>query len=79
MEPMWPFKYLVLVLVVVALAGHGQVRASIGVAMIVGVVETGGRYLYPQFGSFFIYLLLIGLMVWRKDGLFVRRKKVRLA
>jgi branched-chain amino acid transport system permease protein len=53
-EPMWPFKYLVLVLVVVALAGHGQVRASVAVALIVGVVETAGRYLFPQFGSFFI-------------------------
>lgn len=72
MEPLWPFKYLVLVLVVVALAGHGQVRASIAVAMIVGIVETGGRYLFPQFGGFFIYVLLIGLMVWRKDGLLTR-------
>jgi branched-chain amino acid transport system permease protein len=76
MEPMWPFKYLVLVLVVVALSGHGQVRASVVVAMIVGIVETGGRYLFPQFGAFFIYLLLIGLMVWRRDGLLVRRRAV---
>ena len=74
MEPLWPFKYLVLVLVVVALAGHGQIRASIAVAMLVGVVETGGRYLFPQYGSLFIYLLLIGLMVWRPDGLLVRRR-----
>ena len=68
-EPMWPFKYLVLVLVVVALAGHGQVRASVVVALLVGVVETAGRYLFPQFGSFFIYVLLIALMVLRPHGL----------
>ena len=74
MEPLWPFKYLVLVLVIVALAGHGQIRASIAVAMLVGVVETGGRYLFPQYGSFFIYLLLIGLMVWRPHGLLMRRR-----
>lgn len=73
-EPMWPFKYLVLVLVIVALAGHGQVTASVAVAVIVGLVETGGRYLFPQFGGFFIYLLLIMLMVWRPDGLLARRK-----
>ena len=60
MEPMWPMKYLVLMLVIVALAGHGQVTASVAVAIIVGVVETAGRYLFPQFGAFFIYLLLIG-------------------
>ncbi len=73
-EPMWPLKYLVLVLVIVALAGHGQVTASVAVAVLVGLVETAGRYLFPQFGAFFIYLLLIGLMVWRPDGLLVRRK-----
>ena len=72
-EPMWPFKYLVLVLVIVALAGHGQVRASIVVALIVGIVETAGRYLLPQFGAFFIYVLLIALMVLRPHGLLVPR------
>lgn len=79
MEPMWPMRYLVLVLVVVALSGHSQVRASVGVAMLVGVVETAGRYMFPQFGAFFIYLLIIGLMVWRQDGLFVRSKRVKAA
>lgn len=76
MEPMWPMKYLVLMLVIVSLAGHGQVTASVAVAIIVGVVETAGRYLFPQFGAFFIYLLLIGLMVWRPNGLLVRRQTV---
>jgi len=73
-EPMWPLKYLVLVLVIVALAGHGQVTASVAVAVIVGVVETAGRYLFPQSGGFLIYLLLIVLMVWRPDGLLARRR-----
>lgn len=79
MEPMWPLKYLVLVLVIVALSGPGQIRASVGVAMIVGIVETAGRYLFPEAGAFFIYLLLIVLMVWRQDGLFVRRRTTRIA
>lgn len=73
-EPMWPFKYLVLVLVIVALAGHGQVTASVAVAVLLGIVETAGRYLYPQSGGFLIYLLLIPLMIWRPDGLLARRR-----
>ncbi len=76
MEPMWPFKYLVLVLVVVALTGHGQIRAAVVVSIIVGIVEAGGRYLFPQFGGFFMYLLLIVLMIWRRDGLLARRKTI---
>jgi len=74
MEPMWPLKYLVLVLVIVALAGHGQITASVAVAVIVGLVETAGRYLFPQAGAFLIYLLLIALMVWRPDGLLARAR-----
>ena len=72
-EPLWPFKYLVLVLVIVALSGQGQVRASVVVALLVGLVETAGRYLLPEAGGFAIYLLLIALMVWRPDGLLTRR------
>jgi len=74
LEPMWPFKYLILILVIVALSGSGNIRASVGVAMIVGIVETAGRYFFPQFAAFFIYLLLIALMIWRRDGLFARRR-----
>lgn len=79
MEPMWPLKYLVLVLVIVALAGQGRIRASVGVAVIVGLVETAGRYLFPEMGAFLVYLLLITLMVWRRNGLFVRRQTTRIA
>lgn len=70
-EPLWPLKYLVLILVIVALAGHGQIVASVAVALVVGIVETAGRYLFPQFGAFFIYLVLIVLMVLRPNGLLV--------
>lgn len=73
-EPMWPLKYLVLVLVIVALSGHGQVRASVVVALLVGVVETASRYLLPQAGAFALYVLMIALMVWRPDGLLSRRR-----
>ena len=73
-EPMWPLKYLVLVLVIVSLAGHGQVTASVAVALIVGVVDTAGRYLLPQSGGFLIYLLLIALMVLRPHGLLARAR-----
>ncbi len=76
MEPTWPFKYLVLVLVVVALAGQGQIRAAVVVSLIVGLVEAGGRYAFPQFGGFFVYLVLIALMVWRRDGLLAPRRSI---
>jgi branched-chain amino acid transport system permease protein len=70
LEPYYPMKYLMLVLVVVALSGYGNIRASLGVAIIVGLIDTAGRLLVPALGGFAIYLLLILLTVWRPDGLF---------
>jgi branched-chain amino acid transport system permease protein len=72
-EPFYPLKYLVLVLIVVALSGAGNVRAALGAAIFVGVVDTAGRFLLPDFGGFVIYVLLISLVVWRGEGLFVRQ------
>ena len=73
LEPMYPFKYLTLALVVFALAGGG-IKASAAVALLIGIVDTAGRYLFPAFGAFFIYVLLIALLLWRREGLFGRRK-----
>jgi branched-chain amino acid transport system permease protein len=72
-EPFYPLKYLMLVLIVVALSGAGNVRAALGAAILVGVIDTAGRFLFPEFGGFIIYVLLIALVVWRGEGLFVRR------
>lgn len=73
LEPYYPMKYLMLVLVVVALSGYGNIRASLGVAIIVGLIDTAGRFLVPAVGGFAIYVLLILLTVWRPDGLFAGR------
>jgi branched-chain amino acid transport system permease protein len=69
-EPFYPLKYLVLVLIIVALSGAGNVRAALAAAILVGVVDTAGRFLLPEVGGFVIYLLLIVLVVWRADGIF---------
>jgi branched-chain amino acid transport system permease protein len=69
-EPFYPLKYLVLVLIIVALSGAGNVRAALAAAILVGVVDTAGRFLLPEVGGFVIYLLLIVLIVWRAEGIF---------
>jgi branched-chain amino acid transport system permease protein len=70
LEPLYPFKYLALVLVVVVLTGVGNIKASAGVAVFVGVMDTACRFIFPAFGAFFIYVQLIGLVLWRDRGLF---------
>jgi branched-chain amino acid transport system permease protein len=69
LEPLYPFKYLVLVLVIVALSGFGNVKATVFVALLVGILDTAARYFLPDSGAFTIYVLLIVLIVWRPEGL----------
>jgi branched-chain amino acid transport system permease protein len=73
LEPLYPFKYLILVLVIVALSGFGSIGATVFVAIFVGVIDTAARYFLPDTGGFAIYVLLIILMVLRPDGLLARR------
>jgi branched-chain amino acid transport system permease protein len=74
LEPLYPFKYLTLMLIVVSLAGHGNLKASAGVAILVGIVDTAGRYLFPVGGAFIVYGVFVALMLWRPDGLFAGRR-----
>jgi len=73
LEPLYPFKYLVLVLVIVALSGFGNVKATVFVALFIGIFDTAARYFLPDSGAFTIYILLIVLIVWRPEGLLFRR------
>jgi branched-chain amino acid transport system permease protein len=73
LEPLYPFKYLILVLVIVALSGFGSVKATVFVAIFVGIIDTAARYFLPDTGAFTIYVLLIVLMVVRPDGLLAPR------
>ena len=73
LEPLYPFKYLVLVLVIVALSGFRQ-RQGDGVRRHLRRHRRHrGSLLSAQVGAFTIYVLLIVLIVWRPDGLLSRR------
>ena len=69
LEPMYPFKYLTIILIVVALTGFGNIKSSAWVAMLVGTVDTAARFLVPSLGAFIVYFVLIGIMMWRTHSL----------
>jgi branched-chain amino acid transport system permease protein len=74
LEPLYPFKYLTLVMIVVALSNFGDMRSAAVAAIAIGIVDTAGRYLFPAFGAFFIYAFLIGYLALRlRRGFFWRR------
>lgn len=74
LEPLYPFKHLPLFLTIVALSGFGNIKAAVVVSLVVGVVDTAGRYFVPELGAFTVFTLLVVLMLWRPHGLLVRWK-----
>lgn len=69
LEPYYGLKYLVLVLIVVAVGGLGSLRGSLYAALLLGLVDTLGRYYVPALGAFIIYLCVLGLLLLRPRGL----------
>ncbi len=73
LEPLYPFKYLTLIIIVVTLSGFGSVKSAALVSVIIGIVDTAGRYLFPTYGAFVIYVLLILYLIAGMRGSFMRR------
>jgi branched-chain amino acid transport system permease protein len=67
------FTYLVYVLIVVAVGGLGSIGGSFAAAMVLGISDMAGKYYFPQLGAFLIYLVMVGLLMWRPAGLFGKR------
>ncbi|MDX1606034.1 MAG: branched-chain amino acid ABC transporter permease [Candidatus Competibacterales bacterium] len=67
--PNFAIQYLVLFLIVVAVGGLGTVSGPFLAALLIGTVDTAGKYLWPAGGGFFIYALTVGLLLLRPHGL----------
>ncbi|MEO6744348.1 MAG: branched-chain amino acid ABC transporter permease [Caldimonas sp.] len=72
LEPYYALKYLVLVLVVVAVGGMGSLLGSLIAALSLGIVETASKYLASDWGSLFFFLAMALLLAWRPNGLLSR-------
>ncbi len=69
-EPQYAFKYLVVILFVVGLAGEGKIMECAGVAIAIGIADTAARYYAPVTGAYLVYVLAIALMLYRSRGVF---------
>lgn len=71
-DPGYAQEHLVMVLLVVAVGGLGSIRGPFFAAVLIGVADTACKYLIPEFGAFFIYVLALAVLLWRPHGLFGR-------
>ncbi len=72
LEPYYALKYLVLVLVVVAVGGMGSIGGSLAAAVLLGTVETASKYLASGWGSLPFFVAMAVLLAWRPNGLLRR-------
>jgi len=70
LEPFYALKYLVLVLMVVTIGGLGSLRGSLVAGLLLGLIDTFGRYFLPEFGGFVIYVTVLAFLLARPGGLF---------
>jgi len=63
-------QVLIICFVVVVIGGIGSVRGAFLAALLVGVVDTFGKVLFPQAAGIAVYLLMAAILLWRPEGLF---------
>ena len=73
LDPAFALTYLVYVLIVVAVGGLGSIGGSFAAAVVLGISDMAGKYYFPWLGAFLIYLVMVGLLMWRPVGLFGKR------
>lgn len=73
LDPSFALTYLIYVLIVVSVGGLGSIAGSFAAAMLLGVADMAGKYYIPALGSILIYVVMLGMIMWRPTGLFGRR------
>jgi branched-chain amino acid transport system permease protein len=72
LTPTFAIQYLVFFLIVVSVGGLGSIRGTVLAALVLGIVDNAGKYLYPTGGAFFLYAATIILLLLRPAGLYGR-------
>lgn len=73
-EPYYALRYMVTFLVVVSVGGAGSIGGALLACLILGGIDTTGRYLMPEYGEFFFYLTVIAIVCVFPRGLAGRTK-----
>jgi len=72
LEPYYALRFLVPVLMVIAVGGLGSLQGSLCAALLLGIIDTFGRYYIPTAGAFIIYITVVAALLVRPQGLFAR-------
>ncbi|MCL2716446.1 MAG: branched-chain amino acid ABC transporter permease [Alphaproteobacteria bacterium] len=71
-EPFYGQRYMVVFLVVVSVGGAGSIAGALSASLLLGLADTLGRYVPGDYGEFFFYLAVVGIVVAFPQGLLAR-------
>ena len=74
LDPSFPLKYMIYFLIVVAVGGTSSITGPLLAALLLGIADVAGKYYIPKMGAFIVYTVMIAILLWRPDGLFVRQR-----
>jgi branched-chain amino acid transport system permease protein len=63
-------KIIIIAFVVVVIGGIGSIKGAFVGALLVGLFDSFGKMLFPNFSSLIIYALMAAILIWRPSGLF---------
>ncbi|HZY17993.1 MAG TPA: branched-chain amino acid ABC transporter permease [Ramlibacter sp.] len=73
LDPTFPLKFMIYFLIVVAVGGTSSITGPLLAALLLGIADVAGKYYIPKMGAFIVYTLMIAILIWRPQGLFVRQ------
>ena len=60
---------LILALIVVVVGGPGNLKGAVVGSLLIGMADTFGVVLLPEFSSFLIYFIMAAVLLFRPHGL----------
>ncbi len=59
LDPTFPLKYLVFLLIVVVVGGLGSIKGTLAASIALGICDVTGKYYVPQAGAFILYAVTV--------------------
>lgn len=73
LDPNFPFRYLVYMLIVVSVGGMGTIVGTLAAALFIGLADVATKYYWPAAGGSIIYIVTVAVMLWRPQGMLGRK------
>jgi len=73
LDPNFPLKFMFYFLIVCAVGGTQTITGPLLAAILLGIADVAGKYYIPKLGAFIVYTVMIAILIWKPQGLFVRQ------